>query len=168
VLLLKETLEEWLFSFQVKLCFWSYLDSIRFYNKVDYLVVLFRENSFTDLSQLDLKLVWLPLVVLALVNLFILHKHESDRQVQDKEWANPNADYEKWVHENPIVNVLVNVHYSSPAVHSCANKDGQKGRERPIKVGYSVVEIFLVGINPQVGIIKWIAGSIFIELFESW
>ena len=69
--------------------------------------------------------------------------------------------------EHPIVNVLVNVHYSGPAVHSCANKDGQKGRECPIKVGYSVVEIFLVGISPQVGIIEWIAGSIFIELLES-
>jgi hypothetical protein len=86
--------------------------------------MFFYKNGFSNFSQLDFKLIWLPLVILALVNLLILHQHESNCQVKDKKRANPNADYEKRVYENAVVNVLVDVHYPGPAIHSGANEDG--------------------------------------------
>ena len=108
--------------------------------------VLFDEEVRESRRQLDghsyLPQFFIVLGVrLGLIKLLVLHEHDRDGQVEQKERANNDAHDEVGDDKLFHIDVLVDVHDLGPSFHCDALENGQEGVDNIVEVGQAPIEL---------------------------
>jgi hypothetical protein len=80
-------------------------------------------------------------VLLGLVQLLILHQHNSDGQIEEEERADDYAKDKVHHHEPGGVSVLVDIHDLGPPFHSDTLENGQECGANVVKVREAVIQL---------------------------
>lgn len=135
-------------------------------NELDDLFVLFFKNLLTEFHDLIFEDIMLILLVV-IVNLIILHQHESDGQIEDKECTYPHNDQKVDADKRRGVDLLKKVHDHVPSLQGRTNEDCQQGVPDMVKVSVSIHKFFERGIHVQIWIIERVWLAALIKLLKS-